>query len=102
MNKIIQWLILSSADAQKLSLSVKGVLLGIVPILIAVTGVAGIQIPNAETLTSIIDLVATFLQVALGIVASVITAIGLIRKIITTFQGTNEVISAQERGHLPS
>ena len=101
MNKIIQWLVLSSSDAAKLSLSVKGILLGIIPILITVTGITGIQIPNAETLTAVVELVGTFIQVALGIVSLVVTLIGVVRKILSTLQGTNAVLEARASGDLP-
>lgn len=94
----LRWLILSSADPAKLSLAVRGFLIGIIPTIIMISGVLNIPVPDGDTMTAIADMLATLITVVLGIVASVKLGYGLIRKIWFTVKGENETLKAIERG----
>lgn len=100
MEKTIQWLLLSSADPTKMSLAIKGILMGIIPVIVSLTGLTGIAGVDASSLTIAVDAIASIVQVALTIVSSAMTLYGLIRKLWTTIVGENEVIHAQDRGDL--
>lgn len=88
MKKIINWLVISSADPEKLSLTVKGFLVGIIPIVSFVLHFSKINLGD-ETLTSLIDSIVVLIQAALGIVAGIVFVVGLVRKIVATIQGTH-------------
>lgn len=98
MRNFLRWLILSSADANKYSLMVKGFLLALIPTIITVAGLTNIHIPNQETLTLVVESIAIAIQIGLGIVASVVAFIGAVRKIVSTFNGDNDVLNSIDRG----
>ena len=94
----LRWLILSSADPAKLSLAVRGFLIGIIPTVIVISGILNLPVPDGDTLTKIADMFATLVTVVLGGVAAVKLGYGLIRKIWYTWNGDNETLKAIERG----
>lgn len=94
--KILDWLLASSADPQKVSLTLKGVLIGVIPTIIAFAGLTGVTIPDQEALTSIVNDGSMIVQILLGMVASAMTVWGLLRKIWRTWNGTNEVLKLHE------
>jgi uncharacterized membrane protein (GlpM family) len=99
MNTLIliwKWLVKSSADSEKLSLTIKGTLLGIVPVAIYLFGAFNIEVAS-DQLTSAIDGIVVLIGVFAGIVSAVQIAVGVIRKIWTTFEGTNSVIIASSK-----
>lgn len=98
--KFLNWIVLSSADPAKLSLTVKGLLTMAVPFIITIAGLTNIHVPDEKGMTLIIDGIATAVQIILGIIGLAATLIGVIRKIVTTYNGTNEVLAAHERGDL--
>lgn len=100
MTRFIQWLILSSKDPGKISLSVKGFGLMLVPILITIGGLTSIQIPDQQGLESIIEGIAAIVQIVFGIVSAIVTIYGIIRKIMITLKGENKVIEAQRESDL--
>jgi len=75
MNKLAKKypLLGSSSDPEKLALTVKGAAIYIIPIVIAVAGFSGVSLAEAD-LTQLVN------QIAI-IVASITTAIGILRKI---------------------
>jgi len=77
---------------------VKGFLLALIPTIITVAGLTNIHIPNQETLTLLVEGIATAIQLGLGIVASVVAFIGAVRKIVSTFKGENDVLNSIDRG----
>lgn len=97
--RILQWLILSSKDPNKIALTVRGALYSIVPIIITIAGLTNIEIQQ-DTLEAVIEMISSVIQIGLGIVASVMVLWGLVRKIWSTIAGWNKVIRAQERGDL--
>lgn len=96
--KFINWLIWSSTNPAKVSATIKGLGMYLIPVVLTVSGLTGIATPDQEGLTAILDMIATALTVLGTIVASIVTLVGVVRKIITTWQGTNAVLIAHERG----
>lgn len=86
------WLVLSSADAGSLSLTVRGFLLGLVPTASLLLGLAHIKV-GSDQLNSLVDGVVALLQAVLAVVSAVVFLVGLGRKLWTTFKGTNAVIN---------
>lgn len=92
MKKIIDWLVKSSADKEKTSLTVKGVLTGLIPVVIVLANLTSVDISN-EQLASVIDAISALVFLVSGIVSALMTISGLLRKIYTTITGRNEVIN---------
>lgn len=90
LNSIGKWLVRSSADPARLSLTIKGVLVGFVPVIMAVAGLANIDI-GSDRVSAIIDGVASLVQVALALVAMVMTAYGIVRKLYNTIMSRGDV-----------
>lgn len=90
LNSIGKWLVRSSADPARWSLTIKGVLLGIVPVVMAVAGLANLDI-GSDKVSAIIDGIASLVQVVLALVAMVMTAYGIVRKLYNTIMGHIDV-----------
>ena len=89
MNQLTQigrWLILSSKDSRKFSLTVKSVLLGAIPLL-ALVGIDTSILPEG------VDFVVDALEKVLIAISSLFALWGFVRKLKTTFAGTNSVIN---------
>lgn len=89
----MQWVILSSANARAVSLTIRGILIGLIPTAIYFLGLANIQFEN-QALTLLADQVAEFLFQVGTAITLIVTATGIIRKLATTATGTNEVVQA--------
>jgi hypothetical protein len=98
MLNFLRWLILSSADANKFSLMVKGFLLALIPTLVTIAGLTDIHIPNQETLTQAVEGIATAIQIGLGVIAGAVAFVGAVRKVLKTLKGDNDVIKSIDRG----
>ena|SRR3990167_892451 len=92
MKKIIAWVLLSSKDPNKVSLTVKGVLTGAVVWIVWWGGLFGLHF-DPESLGQIVEVVSTVVQLALTLGSMVATLWGLLRKIWKTAKGTNEVLN---------
>jgi uncharacterized membrane protein len=68
MNRYLQ----SSADPEKISLTIKGVLVAIIPAILAIAGYFGVDLAKGD-LVSFIDVLAK-------VTAGVLVAMGLLRK----------------------
>lgn len=94
----IQWLVLSSNDPAKLSLSVRGFLVGLIPaILTMLSAACGFGIVclvgvDATWLNRIVDLVINIINGLLGVVAATMMIYGMLRKVFLTATGTNKVL----------
>lgn len=98
MENFLRWLVLSSADAGKYSLMVKGILLALIPTAITLAGLTDIHIPNQEILTLAVEQVAVAIQLGFGIIAAAVAFVGAVRKVLNTLHGKNEVIKSINRG----
>lgn len=92
MNKLVNWLLLSSADSSKLSLTIKGASVGVITVLTMVSGLAHIQLPS-DTLTALFDTAVGSLQALAVVLSGIATAVGLLRKLWLTARGENAVLN---------
>lgn len=81
------WLVVSSANPEKLALTVRGFLVGIIPLALYLAPLAGIQL-DAGNLSGIVELIKQLVEVGLGLIAGIITLYGLIRKIVLSVKGS--------------
>ena len=80
MNKLLT----SSADPNKMAMTVKGVLIGLIPLILVIAGVAQIDLTAGE-LTEMVESVGSAIVAGWLAVSAVITAFGLVRKVILKF-----------------
>lgn len=91
MKKIIDWVLLSSADPRQMSLTIKGILVSLVPVIIAVLNLTGVEM-SSEGLESVINTITAIVFLLGTVVSALMTIAGLMRKIVTTVVGENEVL----------
>lgn len=94
IKKALAWLVLSSSDSTKVSMTVKYFLAGLVTVITILAGFAHVQIPGPEVFTQATDAIINMVQVFFTLVASIATAWGVIRKIILTIRGENDVVNS--------
>lgn len=85
IKKIFNWIWYSSADPERVSLTVKSFLLGLVPVLLYFAGLGHVSVSQDE-LVQVFNSIAIVVQSALGIVAALGFVIGLVRKIFVNQQ----------------
>lgn len=73
-NKLIPWLIRSSEDPKKISLSVKGILLGIAPVAVILFGW------NSADINSLVGAIAIVVEMTFGTISAFFVLWGLLRK----------------------
>lgn len=83
MKRFFQWLVISSVDPTKVSLTVKGFLTTAVSVIVMVSPLFHLHI-GSEQLTSIVDGIVDTIVVVLTALSSIVTLFGLIRKIVVT------------------
>lgn len=93
MHLIFDWLLYSSKDPNKYSLTVKGLLTGAVAYAVTVSGIVHVVLP-VDQLTTLVDLTGQFVQWGLTGVSLVATIYGAVYKIYTTVAGKNAVVAA--------
>jgi hypothetical protein len=92
IKKVWYWLKYSSTNAEKISMTFKGIATLVVPIILYVANVYKLNLDSA-TATTVVDGVSASIIVIGGGIGGVITVIGALRKIWTSANGTNEVIA---------
>lgn len=80
LDKAFSWLLASSADPTAVSLTVKGVLVGVVPFLMAALGFAHVDF-GVDQANQIVNAIVTITQSLLTVVAAAMTVVGLVRKV---------------------
>lgn len=86
------WLVLSSANPEATSLTVKASLTFIVTYATVFAGLAHVQLPS-EQLTSLVSLLVQFVQAILMAVSAAVAIFGGARKLWLTISGKNPVVS---------
>lgn len=81
MNKLLA----SSSDPKQLSLTIKGALVLLVPLVALIVKAAGGQVDNAD-LQGIVDVIADIVFFAGSIVSLGATLVGAVRKIVNSFK----------------
>jgi len=89
---VIAWLILSSKDADRVSLTLKAGLLAGLAYLVQLTGLAHITF-DTQWATELINSLAAFVQLALYAISVLAGVYGAARKLWLTFTGKNEVVA---------
>lgn len=82
--KFVVWLLISSKDPMKWSLSLKG-FLGIIATVIMM--VAGLSHINVGDLSPVIDAIIAVVQDGLALISALATVYGAIRKVVRTMNG---------------
>ena len=85
LKRFWEWIIKSSADPTKVSLTVKSMLFGILPIVVVITKLLNVEIAEGDLQTFIDALEASIIAV-FGAVSSIGVVVGLVRKIYLTFK----------------
>lgn len=97
LEKILNFIILSSADPKKFSLSFKAGALFLVPFLMQAYGMVcafGYRCIDIDPsiFDTVIDMMANLIFLFFSAVATVLSLCGIFRKMYRTFTGTNEVL----------
>lgn len=93
MKKLLLWLVLSSADPEKMSLMVRGFLVTVISYVTVVAGLAHITLPGEE-LTALVNHATLLTQAFFLFVGLVASAYGAVRKFWRTLVGSNKVLNA--------
>lgn len=93
MKKVLNWLIYSSTNADALSLTVRGFLMGVIPYLMIATKFSGIEVEQSA-LNDAVNAVVEIIKYLGAGVSAVVFIIGLVRKVFYTFQGKNAVLNS--------
>jgi len=91
IDKIWTWLLYSSSNREKISMSIKG---AVGTLIVAASIFLGdINVPLlGENINAVIDAIFATIQAAVGLVSAIMMIVGSIRKVITTYKGTNDVV----------
>lgn len=92
MKKFWAWLLLSSSDPEKASLTIKSIGATVVTYGIFFAGLFHKNV-NADDLNVLTNSVANFIGIVLIGISSVTAIVAAIRKIFKSLNGTNEVIN---------
>lgn len=79
------WLMKSSVDPAKTALTVKGFLTAVIPYFVLISGVLN-HPADAGTLTTLVEALSNVVLNALTVVGTVVSLIGLFRKLVLTVQ----------------
>jgi uncharacterized membrane protein (GlpM family) len=90
LNTLARWIVVSSQSPSEISLTIKGVLVGVIPYLMILIGLTHLNV-GQDQLSALVDGACTLLQDALMLVSAVMTAYGLARKVWTTIKVHQQV-----------
>ncbi len=92
IKKVIAWLVLSSKDPNRVALTMKGLLSGVVVYIVWGGGLFGLNLDPSQ-LGDFFEVLSKIVQLALTLFSVLGTGWGLLRKIWTTAKGTNAVLN---------
>jgi hypothetical protein len=92
VQKVFDWLLLSSADPSKVAVTVKGFLTMVAAAFIPLLGLTHINLGN-DTVNTVIDGVSLVIQDVMVAVGAAGTLFGVVRKAWLTVTGKNQVIN---------
>ena len=81
LNNLVQWIIVSSADASEVYLTVKAALVAVIPTLKAEAGIAHVNLGDGSLLTTLVEDIAQLIQTTLTLIATAMAVYGSLRKI---------------------
>lgn len=88
--KIYEWIVWSSTNAEKWSLTAKAFVGGTA--LLGLLSMFGIVLPT-DDISSLVDQIVLVLQAIATASTAVVTAYGLLRKIVKTVKGENDLLN---------
>ncbi len=88
------WLVYSSANPEKFSMSLKAGATALITYGTVAAGFAHVTLPF-ELLTQLFDTLIAGVQALLLLISLIVTAQGVWRKIASTVRGTNQVLNSQ-------
>ena len=83
--QLVSWVAFSSKNPEKVSLTLKGALVGI-------STIAIYFFPTAD-FSTVVDSVVTLVQQSLAIVSTIMVVVGGIRKVVRSIRGDNAVLN---------
>lgn len=89
--KIFQWIMVSSKDPNKVSLTIRGILVGAITYIVFFAGVFHFNVDQGD-LNSLAVQLSDIVQMTLTLVSAVATTVGLVRKIYRSITGQNKAI----------
>jgi hypothetical protein len=90
LSKIGSWIVFSSSNPNKVGLTVKAALLGVITLL-ATFGFNTVGLPEG------VDFFVQIVEQTLILVSMIFTFVGFVRKLYTSYKGTNAVVNADFR-----
>jgi len=84
--EIANLIVQSSMDPKKVSLTVRGALIGLVPVIIGIVKFYGVEGVDENALTQIIDGIAMVTQSFLSLISVVMMTWGMIRKMFKSIK----------------
>lgn len=92
MKKIINWVIYSSSDPYKTSMTIKGILLGGATYLLFFANLFHVQLPETE-LNNLIEQIVKAVELLMQIISIFWVIYGSLRKIYLTLVAKNKVLN---------
>lgn len=89
MDKFLNWLVFSSENPNNVALTIKGILLMAVPVVIDMLKQFGVQFAEQRA----VDIISS----AVIVISSLLTLIGLVRKLINTFSDKEVVVFTKDK-----
>jgi len=89
MNKLINWIIYSSENPENFSLTIKGALLTVLPVVVMLINQLGFSLDGANAEAFVLSIVT--------ICTTMITLFGLIRKLVNTFKQKEVVAFVKDK-----
>lgn len=98
ISKIFSWVVLSSANPERVSLTVRAALIALIPFAMKLTLVGctlGVCVTTSEgELAAIANVLSNIAFWSLSLYAGIAFLVGVVRKFYTTIAGTNQVINS--------
>lgn len=80
VKKVTDWILTSSANPAEVSLTIRGILMGAIPIIMTFVGLTHLSV-SSDMLTSLTNAFVIFVQAALAIVSATMIFVGAARKV---------------------
>jgi hypothetical protein len=93
-NTLARWIVVSSADPSEVALTIKGVLVGLVPYAISAAGLAHLNV-GSDQINAIISGLATVVQDVLAAISAIMMFYGMVRKLWITIHTHQQVVTAK-------
>jgi hypothetical protein len=93
LQTVLLWLVFSSKDPEAIALTMKAGLPFVISLLTVAAGLGHVQLPS-DLITQLFDAVLQVVQTIAILVTGIATIVGLVRKIISTLDGSNAILNS--------